>query len=461
MTSVRRALAAVVTCLLLGMGLLTAVTSPASAAAPKVTLNSMGQKYVGTAIPVVGYLSGAGKGKHTTLKLQRKVSGTWHADGRLLRRGNGKFQFPARYVTTPQTARWRVVAKQHGKQVDVSKVLNVVVIATPPPAPTCENSPSPTTCPQPPDLVQTQDVVDPPVCLPLPGTVTTEHQTRSQPYVWNTVTLRWEPGTPLAWATTSTSVRAATQAECPSAPDLLPDLVVRNLAVCSQAERDKSTNDTCFRVEDFTTSEGDIVTLLKFPSTTINIGTGAMEIRSTRDNTQDGEASWHDTLSVQRVYNANDGYRDINITDKIDFYWEELSSGEDDHGHKHWHIFDFDSYTDNGNPDVQQKHGFCISSTGDPDPAYSDTQACGFNQPDTASIVHGMSSMYSDTYPSSLSDQGIAITDRVDGLHHVEVCADHNEALLEASEANNCASADVLVEDGEVVSVANGVGSNR
>jgi hypothetical protein len=339
---------------------------------------------------------------------------------------------------------------------------------------TCASDPSPVNCPKPADKIQTRVADDPngqPTCAPAGGgTFPLVNEERHQPYVWDPVALEWTPGDPLEWVVVSSAgTRAATAAECPvPVAEQLPDLVVQNLNSCSPAEQAKSQVG-CFRVEPFTQPDGSTVTLLKFPASTFNIGAGAMEVRSHRDNPQDGIASWHDTLSVQRIYRADGSFRDRDITSAINFYWEDEPNGAvDSHGHHHWHILDFDSYSDNGVGSVQEKHGFCISSSGTTgpslpgagtlDPAYDDISACGFGQPNVADIVHGLSPLYGDTYPSSLDDQGINITGNVDGVHKIKVCADQGDLLLESNETNNCASADVTVSGGVVTSVANATG---
>lgn len=394
MTRTRRLLLAVTTCFALGTTML--ATTSAEAAKPKAKLNSVGDRFVGGSVPIAGYLSGTGSAKNKTIKLQHQVNGAWHKAGKLRHQRDGKFTFPSQTADAAGVARWRVVVKRQGKQLDTSKPLSVNVLPTP---------------------------VQPP-----------------------------PPPPP------------------PTGKDVLPDLVARNISLCSDAERAEGQNGTCFRVEPFTKDDGTTITLLKFPATTWNIGAGAMEVRSHRDNPQVGTVSWHDTLSVQRIYNDNGGFRDVDITSGIDFFWEQLPTvGEDNHGHSHWHIFDFDGYTLDGSPDPQQKHGFCISSgavngpslpgAGTLDPNYDDANACGFKQPNATDIIHGLSPLYGDTYPSNLEDQGVQLDpSTMNGTHHIQVCADHDNVLLETVEDNNCASADVTITEGVVTSVTNGIG---
>lgn len=67
--------------------------------------------------------------------------------------------------------------------------------------------------PQPPNDVQTRDVVDAPNCTDF--TVTTEHKTRTREYVLSGST--WVPGPWSAWTTVSTTVVASTDQQCPPA----------------------------------------------------------------------------------------------------------------------------------------------------------------------------------------------------------------------------------------------------
>jgi hypothetical protein len=471
MTMTRRLLVAVLTLLLTGT-VLSAVAAPAEAARARVSLNSVGARYVGSSIPIVGYLHNAGSRHNKTLYLQRYNHG-WRYVARLTHRTNGRFAFHSQRVSTPQRVHWRVVAKRYSRTLGAG-YLTVNVkrrpVTTPPPAPTCANAPSPTTCPKPAPRHQHRDVVLDPECKPEGGgTVTTEHQDRDQAYVWSPEDKEWQLGDPPEWSVTSKDVRAATEAECPAPPpvtQVLPDLAPQKLTRCSQAERDETPNNTCFHVETSTLPNGTTARLLKFPASTFNIGAGAVEINSTRDNAADGKASWHDTLTTQRIYHSDGTYEDRDITSGIDFYWQALAViGNDNHGHKHWHIYDFDSYTLDGNPDIQEKHGFCLSSTadngpslsgaGELDPRYDDSQACGFGNENATSITHGLSPRYGDTYPSHLPDQGIDIGDLTSGVHTIQVCVDQHNVLTESNEDNNCAKVDVEI-NGDLVSPVGG-----
>jgi hypothetical protein len=217
MTPTRRALTAALTCLLLGLGLLASVSAPAEAARQsraKVTINSVGERYVGAPIPIVGYLLNAGARHDKTLYLQRKVGRSWQTTNKLRHRADGKYRFASKKVYTPGTARWRVVAKRGHRLLDVSNTLAVKVIRKAPA--TCTNSPSPTTCPEPAVFTQTRTVETAPSCLPQGGgTVTLNNQARKHGWHWSAASLRWVAAPWSDWATVSTDTRDATTDECP------------------------------------------------------------------------------------------------------------------------------------------------------------------------------------------------------------------------------------------------------
>jgi hypothetical protein len=135
MTRTRRLLAAVLTSTLMGTGLLASASTAAQAdpqhGGDHTHLNSDGDRYVGEKIPIVGYLVGTGEQHDKTLILQRKRDGKWVNTNRLLHRADGRFKFPARGVSTPQTVRFRVMVMHHGRKLHVSEKLVVNVLPLP------------------------------------------------------------------------------------------------------------------------------------------------------------------------------------------------------------------------------------------------------------------------------------------------------------------------------------------
>ena len=60
--------------------------------------------------------------------------------------------------------------------------------------------------------------------------------------------------------------------------------------------------------------------------------------------------------------------------------------------------------------------------------------------------MHGLSVGWSDTYPTTLPDQGIDITGLPDGTYLVKVTADWQQLWEETDETNNAASATIRIE---------------
>jgi hypothetical protein len=450
MTKKRRLLTAVLALLLTGT-VLAAIATPAEAVRARVSINSVGARYVGASIPIVGYLDRAGSRHNKTLYLQRAVSGRWRYVARLTHRANGRFQFHSQRVFTPQRARWRVLVKRSGHVFGVG-YLSVTVTRRPatPPSPTCASAPSPTTCKQPAPIVQHRDVTNPPVCDPAGGgTVTTEHQTRLQPYEWSTTDKKWEPGEPLEWKTDSTDARPATKEECPTpvkANPVLPDLVVLDLNSCSDAE---DTNpdpnvDNCFRIVNV-----DERKLLKFPVVTANRGPGDMHIEATRSNSDSND--WQ----ARQIVTMDDDTTTENFIPAMSFFF----AGD---GHSHWHIRDFDSYqlTNAAGVDVEgEKHGYCLEDNRrlpgvTSDPVFTHDVVCGVGDQSATTITHGLSVGWGDTYPSSLPDQAIDVTGLPDGVYTVRVRADGSGLIRESDNTNNAATAQINIVGDTVTPVA-------
>jgi hypothetical protein len=241
----------------------------------------------------------------------------------------------------------------------------------------------------------------------------------------------------------------------PPATDLLPDLGIKRLNDCSPAEKAKNTDGTCFSIH---TTDVPGQRLLKFPATTFNVGTGPAVVKATR-----ASSVATDWTPVQEI-----------TTDAGTTHQEPISAtffyaGDE---HQHWHITDFDSYEllDSTDTVVQigEKHGYCLQDNvsfrgwldeklADPSlhpgmplqEVYTDDTACGFMQHDVTSIVHGLSVGWGDTYPTSLTNQAIDITDLPDGTYTVRVTAnqgtDGTGILTESNSDNNSASSTIQI----------------
>jgi hypothetical protein len=79
---------------------------------------------------------------------------------------------------------------------------------------------------------------------------------------------------------------------------------------------------------------------------------------------------------------------------------------------------------------------------------------CGVNQPNATSIMHGLSVGWSDTYPATLPDQAIDITNLSDGTYTVKVTADWQHFWKESNESNNSATAKVKITGNSVTLVS-------
>lgn len=227
--------------------------------------------------------------------------------------------------------------------------------------------------------------------------------------------------------------------------ELLPDLGAKKLTDCNLSEQ------PCFKID-----SSPVRTFLRFPMVTVNVGAGPIEIhgfRSTRSS--------DDWVGAVRTYYSNGGSRYSRLP-KTKFYW----AGD---GHRHWHIRDFDYY-DILNADGTQvargeKHGFCFEDNttyrdwsekpeehpGVPQKTvYAHETSCGAEDPYATKIVHGLSVGWGDTYPASLPDQGLDVTDLPDGTYTVRVIVDGQNMIKESNEDNNIATVQIQLTRSKV-----------
>lgn len=241
----------------------------------------------------------------------------------------------------------------------------------------------------------------------------------------------------------------------PSGTKLTVDLGAKKLTDCAASEQ------PCFSI---VSSQGK--RLLKFPAVTVNIGAGPLEIHGYRSTFTSKD--W--IASATTYYTSGD--TESRSLPKIVFYF----AGD---GHNHWHIKDFDSYQvldkSGATLAASEKHGFCFEDNTTfrdwsqkpkehplvpQDPVYKHESSCGEQRPDATSIVHGLSVGWADTYPTSLPDQAIDITDLPDGDYVARVKVDGQGLIKESNEGNNTASVGITLKGNRVtvdVSTATGL----
>lgn len=428
----------------------------------RVTLNSAGARYVGTRVPIKGYLSGNTAGVRKRLVLHRKVgSGPWRRVATKFQRKLGVYRMPAQRITRPGPTRFRTSVWVRGKRLRVSKPIRVRGVARPKP------DPVPTRPPRPDSITQQRTIEGAVACERL--TVALLHQERTSIWTWNAGTRRWVLSWS-PWTTASTSERRAVTDDCvnlveeTSADILLPDIRIRNLDKCGAGDLALGGGQ-CFRivnpaptVPDFPHLSGR--KLLKFPVITLNVGAGPTEVLA--DRSSPTEESWRAYQSFLRP----DGSRESVTVDGAEFYF----AGD---GHDHWHIRDFDDYVlidaESEVVATAEKHGYCLEDNtrytpmaGQPGvpPAivYANADMCGKGLPEALTIIHGMSRGWGDTYPSTLPDQALDITGIADGTYTVRVVADARGLLRESNEANNAAEVQIEIA-GDTVTVLPGTAS--
>jgi len=238
----------------------------------------------------------------------------------------------------------------------------------------------------------------------------------------------------------------------------LPDLQIKQMHRCGAGDM-KATGGDCFKivnpapyVHDFPQLEGR--KLLVFPVITINVGAGAQEIIA--DRTAKDAKDWR---AYQTFYTARGKRLGSVFEPSVTFYF----AGDE---HNHWHIKDFDDYeildAKGEVAERAEKHGYCLQDNTSygpmeglpgvpPEPGvYPFDTSCGNGLKSALTIIHGLSRGWGDTYPTTLPDQAIDITDLADGTYTVRVHADVRNAVDESNEKNNTASMKVTIKGDEV-----------
>ena len=286
------------------------------------------------------------------------------------------------------------------------------------------------------------------------------HQKRMSTWEWNGSEWVESWG---EWMTHHTENRGATAEDCSVLDDALPsgialpDIQIKNLDKCGKGDLDLTGGD-CFMivnpgpyVSDFPHLEGR--KLLKFPVITLNVGDGRAEVIANR--TSHYVDDW---VTYQRYYTATGELAATRVVENVDYYF----AGD---GHDHWHFTDFDDYrieTLDGKPvGTAEKHGYCLYDNTSYTPFkglpnvpteayYTYEETCAQGLPQAISVIHGLSKGWGDTYPATLPDQVLDITDVPDGRYRVSVTADDLGAVTEINENNQTASIEVTISGDEV-----------
>ena len=141
-----------------------------------------------------------------------------------------------------------------------------------------------------------------------------------------------------------------------------------------------------------------------------------------------------DWIATRRIYHANGGVHAEPVPGVTFFYARDE--------HDHWHIKDFHTYQilDHGGTVRRgEKEAFCFEDNTNyrdwgqrpaeyprvpQDAVYTHEASCGEGDDLAIDIVHGLSPGWGDTYPTTLPDQGVDITDLPDGVYTVSVLVD-------------------------------------
>lgn len=439
------------------------VQGAAARARPVIVIHSVGARQVGESVPISGRTARHTRGRHKLVLQQYSASGRWVTRSSQLVR-NGPYRFASRRVSSPGVVRFRTVLYGRGRPVAYSRHLVVRVVAT---SKTCASAPSATTCPRPAATTEERTTATP-YCPQL--TVTVQAWKRSVTWRWSTSTTRWVK-VYSAWVAGAQSLRPAGAADCVKVVDevppaaALPDLRIKDLTKCGRGDSE-ATNGTCFMIvpsapynADFPALEGR--KLLKFGVITLNVGAGPGEVIADRSAEQA-----EDWKAYQSFYDADGTLLGSRPAPGVEFYF----AGD---GHNHWHVRDFDSYelldAAGTTQAAAEKHGYCMQDNtsygplnGMPGvpaaPVYADATSCGKALPQALTIVHGLSRGWGDTYPTTLPDQAIDITDVPDGVYTVRIAADSAQAVIESDETNNVTEVKIQIT-GDVVTVLPGTSS--
>ena len=172
--------------------------------------------------------------------------------------------------------------------------------------------------------------------------------------------------------------------------------------------------------------------LLRFSSTMINLGRGALEIRSTRPSTA---SPWN---IDQVIFTTGGGSRRVDTT-------ATMAYGGDGHGH--WHItrmVDVDLWSSSRHA-TGAKIGYCFFDTSlvnrslpgaRTSPLYRESMCA---RRSSLTSRNGISVGWGDKYQSSLPFQWVDITGMPAGTYVIRAMVDARNRFIETSNRNNCA----------------------
>lgn len=431
-----------------------------------VTLSPVGTRRVNKPIPVKGYLSSNYPNAKKRLVLQQRVNGRWVNKRSKVQRKLGPYTLGSIVSHRSGTVPIRVRVFARGRLLDNSVVRRVAV--------------KPTTYPG--NTTEQRTIDGSSYCQQL--YVNTLNQQRTVGWRWTGTKWVSSPG---AWRTTSSGKRPAAVQDCVHLLDSvpanasLPDLRIQSLVRCGRGDAD-ATGNKCFSIipsaplyPDFPSLEGR--KLLKFPVITMNVpvnGSGQPAPGGPAEIIADRSGSVpSDWKAYQTFYDSNGARLGSVVDPNVEFYF----AGD---GHNHWHVKDFDDYyllNAAGNQvAVAEKHGYCMQDNKTYDPwfnedgtsfvpgvpaedlskpsdqlgVYWETTSCGKGLPNALTIVHGLSKGWGDTYPTTLPDQAIDITDVEDGVYTVQIHADAKGAVVESNNDNNIAHVKIRITGNQV-----------
>lgn len=188
-------------------------------------------------------------------------------------------------------------------------------------------------------------------------------------------------------------------------------------------------------------NEGQFV--LRFDSAVDNVGPGELLLDASRESADE-------TMSARQVL-VNESGEQVSREEAATLHYDEV----EDHGH--WHIRGFQTYviSDLEGAIVARdvKSGFCLVDSydafldvqlaGEPEEAVH-TGQCGEGEPELTRVTLGISVGYGDFYSARLHDQWIPLAGLAEGQYQLIHTSNPDQAIEEASYANNAAS--VLVE---------------
>lgn len=189
--------------------------------------------------------------------------------------------------------------------------------------------------------------------------------------------------------------------------------------------------------------------LLRYTAIVVNIGKGPFQVRGDRASAGDSEMS-----VVQQIHDHTGATGNVPTTARMYF------AGD---GHSHWHVRDLEESVlerlDNGaKVGSGAKHGFCFydnvafrtSLLGAPSSPFYRT--CGTSGTVTTQSM-GLSVGWGDSYPYTIVDQWVDITNVSPGRYRLHTTADAQNWFAEANEFNNATYVDLQIKNQGAVRV--------